>query len=384
MLFLSAVTVGSLVLQLGALMLGSAAVLVLVVRFSSTPGKTSEENVAKLAAALRLLADLAELPGDPLNSSETFDLDSPASPRSPRSPVRALAGALAAGVSALRRSVRNKNSKPFANDELFYLNSRRFDALERDPARRHVYSSEWPWLVDVMVRASNGLNKRFDLPRSYKHDDDVLDVDGADAAGSSGAVLAGRLDMRVYPRTWKEAATLLVQDLRSTPSVSAGSLGGPASLAERWSALKGMLRFNLRPLAHVRVVSAFACLLLRLFQPLSVRLFSALLCSYPGLWLVASSAVLVALTIFFFASRQPTAAAALGAAACVLLALYATSGETQASSQHPPRAAAKAAMDLASRAAADVCTYVAVNSYSLAYALPLYFFWQNDASAIDW
>ena len=383
MLFLSVVTVGSLVLQLGALMLGSAAVLILVVRLSATPGKTSEDNVAKLAAALRLLADLAELPGDPLNPSEAFDLDPPTCPRSPRSPVRALAGALAAGVSALRRSVRSKKMRPFANDELFYLNSRRFDALEGDPARRHVYSSEWPWLVDVMVRASNGLNKRFDLPRSYKRDD-ALDVDGNDASGPSGAVLAGRLDMRVYPRTWKETLTLLVQDLRSTPNASAGSLGSPASLAERWAALKGMLRFNLRPLAHVRFVSAFACLLLRLLQPLSVRLFSALLCSYPGLWLVASSAVLVVLTIFFFASRQPTAAAALGAAACVLLALYATSGETQASPQHPPRAAAKAAMGLASRAAADACTYVTVNSYSLAYALPLYFFWQNDASAIDW
>jgi hypothetical protein len=256
-------------------------------------------------------------------------------------------GGPGAGGAEERSKTRNPNWWAFDAED--WKNSRRFDALQPDKARRHVYRNEAPGAVGALVSASNTLNELLRLPRGYKRPPRA--EDGAAAAAeliaANEAALAGHnepslLPWEVYPRSWAEYWALLsgkglycwrcgasdhVLLAECTQVRPGGGMFGASDneyascflclqkghLSSQcaakptwflWSLLRpwcygpwATFRFNLRFLARVRLLGLLCCAVLYVLHSTVVPLLAFSVGAYPNMWGLLSCVVLLALLL---------------------------------------------------------------------------------------
>lgn len=232
-------------------------------------------------------------------------------------------------------------------DRHLYIKSRRFDALEPDHARRHIYRSESPFFVDLIVQWCNAANNKFDFPRGYLRP-------GVEATAESGS----KKPWDDYPHTWGQVCTRF---FRTNPRLT---------WQNRVMELHDAPRINVRWLAQVRVLCVLAGFLLWQSRHLVIHFLGAAFRCLPSVWLLLVVGILSALTLASTA-KDPHMALLFVALILAALAVY----------HYEPIVAS---IIHAEPKAGGVSDYMSEMVWELMFVLPAVYFYSNDHAAIDW
>ena len=159
-------------------------------------------------------------------------------------------------------------------DAYIFFHSRRFNVLEPDSARRHLYSCEFHGLANALIDASIRINTMLALPASFERKDDSSDLKDE------------LLDIKNYPATWSKLGRSLL-----APKSHVSWFHPRQKLLE----ICGLFRFNLRPLAHVRVASLLCLAAMYLLERPCVAALVAAAGLLPAAWVLSMSAALALL-----------------------------------------------------------------------------------------
>ena len=319
---------------------------------------SSSKSAARIVPRLQACMDrLRELTGEEAED----EAPSPNSSTSPRPGTGTRRRAATIGPHD-GRSIAETHGKDRV--DYVYFHSRRFDVLEPDAHRRHIYSCEFPTLAHALIDWSILLNSAFALPAAFECKDDP--------GVPPEALKDELLDIKTYPVTWDKI-------FRRVTSDSAVSWMHPR---QKLMELCGYFRFNLRILANVRFASLLMLCAMRLLETPCVAALYALSGLFPTAWVLSSGAAactLVCTTFLLLTAGQwlGTHAYFYGAqslcftAAAVAVVAFCLADRSSVEAFSGPWAARQIYL-------------MTLMLYRLSHLLPAWYVYANDAEAIDW